>query len=66
MSVLELTPDESKVIECALRTYEETLLLEIMQADLKALRDALRRREMLVHTLLDRVRDGTPEMVATD
>jgi hypothetical protein len=66
MSVLELTPDESKVIECALRTYEETLLLEIMQADMRALRDALRRREILVHSLLERVREATPEMVATD
>lgn len=66
MSVLELTPDESKLMECALRAYEETLLMEIMQADMKGLRDGLRRRELLVHSLLDRVRAGIPELVATD
>ncbi len=66
MSVLELTPDESKLIECALRAYEETLLMEMMYADMKVMRDGLRQRELLVHSLLDRVRAGIPEMVATD
>ncbi len=66
MSVLELTPDEAKAIECALRAYEETLLTEIMYADMKALRDGLRRREILVHSLIERVREGIPELVATD
>ncbi len=66
MSVLELTPEEAQLLECALRSYEETLLMEIAHADVRAFRDGLKRRETLVHSLIDRVRTGVPELIATD
>ncbi len=66
MSVMELTPEEAQLLECALRSYEETLMMEIAHADVRAFRDGLRRRETLVHALIDRVRIGVPELIATD
>lgn len=66
MSVLELTPEEAQLLECALRSYEETLMMEIAHADVRAFRDGLRRRETLVHSLIDRVHAGVPELIATD
>ncbi len=66
MSVLELTPEEARLLECALRSYEETLLMEIAHADERPFRDGLRRRDTMVRSLIDRVRMGIPELVATD
>ena len=66
MPVLEFTPEEAQVVECALRAYEETLLMEIAHADIRAFREGLKRRESLVHALLERVRDQIPEAIATD
>lgn len=66
MSVLELTPEESRLLECILRSYEETLLMEIAHADARPFREGLRRRETTLRSLIDRVRTNVPELVATD
>jgi hypothetical protein len=66
MSVLELTPEEARLLECALRAYEETLLLEVSNASERAVRDGLKRRDTLLRSLIERVRAEIPEPVATD
>ncbi len=56
MPVLELTREEAQLVECALRAYEDTLLLEIANTDIRAFRDGLKRRETIAHAVLDRIR----------
>ncbi len=61
MSVLELTREEAQLVECALRAYEDTLVLEIAKTDTRAFREGLRQREALVHAVLARIRADTAE-----
>ncbi len=61
MPVLELSREEAQLLECALRTYEDTLVLEIANTDSRAFKDGLKRREAIVHGLLARVRSEVPE-----
>ncbi len=63
MPVLELTREEAQLVECALRTYEDTLVLEIANTDTRAFREGLRRREAVVHAVLARLRSGAAEPV---
>ncbi len=63
MPVLELTREEAQLVECALRTYEDTLVLEIANTDTRAFREGLKRREAVVHAVLARLRSGAVEPV---
>ncbi len=62
MPVLELTREEAQLLECALRRYEDPLVLEIADTDSRAFRDGLKQRETIVHGLLARVRSEEPEL----
>ena len=61
MPVLELTREEAQLLECTLRTYEDTLVLEIAKTDSRAFREGLKRREAIAHGLLARIRSELPE-----
>ena len=61
MPVLELTREEAQLLECALRRYEDTLVLEIANTDARAFREGLKRREVIAHGLLARIRLEVPE-----
>lgn len=64
MPVLELTREEAQLVECALRAYEDTLLLEIANTDTRAFREGLKRRETIAHAVLDRIRSADPTAAA--
>jgi len=64
MPVLELTREEAQLVECALRAYEDTLVLEIANTDTRAFRDGLKRREAIAHSVLERLRAELPHPVA--
>ncbi len=65
MAVLEITPREARLLESALHAYDQTLLLEIANADHRAFKEMLRERETVIHTLMDRVRTEVPEAAGT-
>ncbi len=60
MPVLELTREEAQLVECALRAYEDTLVLEIANTDTRAFREGLKRREATLHAVLERIRTEAP------
>ncbi len=65
MPVLELTREEAQLVECALRAYEDTLVLEIANTDTRAFREGLKRREALAHGVLARIRAEATEAVGS-
>ncbi len=61
MPVLELTREEAQLLQSALRTYEDTLVLEIANTDSRAFKEGLKRREAIVRGVLARIRSEVPE-----